>query len=148
MSVEQWHDRAPAGRDAGPTYFVGRRQFEAAEIYAVSDRDVHRLRSARRHGEPSLDWQGSSAAQMELSHLLISSVAKQRPSRDLQALFAVSVLSDLSDDGFVMDSDEIWGWLELAADERDFEPIQSQRRFWPGRLRTLWPGAQTPSTDV
>lgn len=147
MSVEERHHSAPPGREAGSTYFVGRRQFEAAEVYAVSATDVQRLRSAGLHGE-SLDWHGGSAAQMELSHLLISRVARRRPSRELQTLFVVTVLKNLSDDGFILESKEIWSWLLLAADEEDLAPVESHRRSWAGRLRTLLPGAPTPRGDV
>jgi hypothetical protein len=147
MSVEQRSHRAPQGRDGGSTYYVGRRQFEAPEVYAVTDRDVQRLRSARRYGEPGLDWNGSSAARMELSHVLISRVAGLSPSRELQARFVLGVLGELGDDGFVLETEDIWNWLLLASDEQDFVPAESHRRTWAGRLRTLLPGAGNPSSD-
>ena len=36
MSIEQPVDQAPTRREIEPTYFVGRRQFEAAEVYVVT----------------------------------------------------------------------------------------------------------------
>ena len=80
-------------------YFVGRREFEAAHVYEVTATRVEQLRSRHRSGEPSLDWHGPEAARMELSHLLISRVTKQRPSRDLRARFALYVLGRLPDGG-------------------------------------------------
>lgn len=139
MAVDQQHRRVPARRSTRSTYFVGRRQGEAAEVYAVSAKDVTRLRSERRYGETGLDWHGSSAARMELGHALISRIAKQRPSRELQARFALYVLSHLPDDGFVLDSEQIWRWLLAAADEQDFLPAGRAPRSWARRLRTLLP---------
>ena len=48
-------DRTTAGRshdprdlrESGRVYFVGRRQFESAEVYAVTGTDVDRLRGSR-----------------------------------------------------------------------------------------------------
>jgi hypothetical protein len=148
MSVDQQHDRVLHGRRADATYFVGRRQFEAAEVYAVSGAGVDRLRSTGRHGEPSLDWHGSSAARLELSHLLIARVAGRRPSHELETLFAVTVLGNLGDDGFILDAEEIRGWLAIATDEDDFATVESHRRSWTGRLRALFHGGQTSRTDV
>ena len=69
MAIEQQHHPAQRRRQARPLHFVGRRQGEAAEVYAVSATEVTRLRSACRFGEPILDWHGSGAARMELSHV-------------------------------------------------------------------------------
>ena len=80
MSIEQPVDQAPTRREMEPTYFVGRRHFEAAEVYVVTATVADRVRSTRRYGQLSLDWQGSSSARMELSHVLISHVAEQRPA--------------------------------------------------------------------
>ncbi len=148
MSIEQPIDQAPTRREMEPTYFVGRRDFEAAEVYVVTATVADRLRSTRRYGQLSLDWQGSSSARMELSHVLISHVAEQRPACELEERFALYVLSGLPDDGFVLDADEIWRWLKVASDDRDFLPTKPASRSWVGRLRTLWPGALTPSLHV
>jgi len=148
MSIEQPVDQAPTRREIEPTYFVGRREFEAAEVYVVTATDAARLRSARRYGQLSLDWDGSSSAKMELSHLMISHVAEQWPTRELEERFALYVLSGLPDDGFVLDADDVWRWLRVASDDGDFLPTKPASRSWVGRLRTLWPGALTPSLHV
>jgi hypothetical protein len=114
----------------------------------VTATNVARLRSARRYEQPSLDWHGSSSARMELSHLLIGHVAEQRPSHELEERFALYVLSGLPDDGFVTDADEIWRWLRVASDDRDFLPAKPASLSWTRRLRTFWPGALTPSLHV
>jgi hypothetical protein len=53
---------------------------------------------------------------MELSRLLISRVTKRRPSRDLQARFALYVLERLPDGGFVLDARDLSRWLRVAGD--------------------------------
>jgi hypothetical protein len=148
MSVEQRVDQLPTRRRAESIYFVGRRQFEAVEVYVVSASDVARLSSARRYGQPSLDWNGTGSARMELSHLLITHVVEQRPSRELEERFALYVLSGLPDDGFVLDAGAIWRWLRVAGDEHDFLPASPPSRSWVGRLRTLLPGAPTHGPHV
>ena len=97
------------------SYFVGRRKTEA-EVYEVTMTNVERLVSRRGARVTSLDWHGSEAARMELSHLLISRVAKHRPSRDLKARFALYVLGRLPDAGFVLESDDVQRWLRVAGD--------------------------------
>ena len=126
-------------------YFVGRRLFEASEVYAVTASNVERLRSRRRYGEPSLDWRGSRAARLELSDILISRVAKGRPTRKLEERFSLYVLDQLPDGGFVLDSDDIWGWLRLASDSDDFAPARSERRSW---LRSLFGANPGVSADA
>ena len=124
------------------TYFVGRRQLDAAEVYAVTPTDVQQLRSDREYGERILDWHGSSRAAMELSHALLSKVAELRPSRDLDERFALYVLGQLPDEGFVLDAKEVWRWLLLASDPQDFASGHAERHSWSGRLRTLFGGAE------
>jgi hypothetical protein len=121
------------------TYFVGRRPFEAAEIYFVTAAGVERL-------EPNLDWRGSSAARMKLGDLLIRRVASQRPSRELKARFALYVLDHLPDGGFVLDSEDVQRWLALASDPEDFGPAHG--RSWSGRLRGLLRGTATHKTHA
>ena len=99
------------------TYFVGRRPFEAAEIYVVTATDVERF-------ERNLDWRGTAEARMKLSDLLIRRVTSQRPSRELKARFALYVLDHLPDGGFVLDSDDVQRWLRLASDPEDFGPAK------------------------
>jgi hypothetical protein len=135
MHIEQ-RSTAPARREAPPTYFVGRRLFEAAEVYAVTADDLERLHSLRRYGAPALDWHGDEAARMELGHALIRRVAEQRPSRELVARFALYVLDRLPDGGFVLDADDVWGWLRLASEPADFLEEES-RHSWADRLRIL-----------
>jgi hypothetical protein len=142
MTVKQLRRHVPVRRGAGPAYFVGRRRDEAAEVYAVSAKEVRRLWSARRYGESNLDWHGSTAARMELSHLLIARIAEQLPSRELQSRFVLYVLSNLPDDGFVLHADEIRRWLLAASDEQDFLPADRAPWSWAGRLRSLLPGSR------
>jgi hypothetical protein len=120
------------------TYFVGRRLFEAAEIYFVTATDVERL-------DPNLDWHGSPAARMKLSDLLISRVTSQRPSRELKARFALYVLDHLPDGGFVLDSGDVRRWLALGSDPEDFGP---PGRSWTGRLRGFLRGPATHKTHA
>jgi hypothetical protein len=143
MRAEQHDRQLPARRESRRLYFVGRRQGEVADVYAVSADDVRRLQSARRGGESKLDWNGSGEEKMELGHLLISRIVEQRPSRELQARFALYVLSNLPYDGFVLHADEIWRWLLAAADERDFLSASAAPRSWPRRLRSLLPAVPT-----
>lgn len=119
-------------------YFVGRRLFEAAELYAVSAAGVDRLRS---EADPGLDWHGERGARMELSQVLISRVAEQQPSRELKERFALYVLDRLPDGGFVLDSDDVRRWLKLASDPEDFAPAEPPRPSLAGRLRALLPHA-------
>jgi hypothetical protein len=140
MPVEQNRD-VPGRRLLGPAHLVGRREDGVAEVYEVSAGEAVRLSSAR--GVEDLDWHGSTAARLELGHLVISRIAGQRPSPELQARFALYVLSTLPHDGFVLDVDDIWGWLLAAASEQDFLPSESAPRSWGGRLRSLLPGAST-----
>ena len=99
MSAEEHLTGTPEGRPADQavahSYFVGRRASQTAEVYEVTATGVERLRSTRRSREESLDWRGSRVARMELSRLLIRRVLNQRPSRDLQARFALYVLGRL-----------------------------------------------------
>lgn len=99
-----------------PVAFVGRRVFEAAELYALSSHGVELLRSQRRYGSPQLDWQGGYAPVMELSHELLTRVSGRTPSEELAASFAVDVLTDLPDTGFVIDADEIEVWIAYASE--------------------------------
>lgn len=70
---------------------------------------------------------------------------EQRPSRELQARFALYVLRELPHDGFVLDAEEIWRWLRVAGDERDFLAATAEPRTWAGRLRSLLPAIHVPS---
>jgi hypothetical protein len=133
MRVEQ-RPASPVRRQAPPTYFVGRRLFEAAEVFAVTAGEVERLRPMRNHAGSTLDWHGGEAARMELSNVLISRVAEERPSRELQARFALYVLERLPDGGFVLDADDVWGWLRLASEPRDFIPAAQPKPSWTDRL--------------
>jgi hypothetical protein len=145
MSLEQQPRHRSLRQPETHTYFVGRRSFDAAEVYAVTSTDVQRLRSDGEYGERLLDWNRSSRAGMELSHALLSKVAELRPSRDLDERFALYVLAQLPDDGFVLDSSEVWRWLLMASDPQDFAPGESERHSWSERLRTLLRGAEAHS---
>ena len=137
MSAKQHHLRKPPRADEQtPTrcYFVGRREFEAADVYEVTAAGVERLRSQRRYGESSLDWHGTQAAKMELSHLLITRVSETRPSRDLQKRFSIYVLARLPDGGFVLDANDLARWVRVAGDARTAAPSPWAVRSWLGRL--------------
>jgi hypothetical protein len=123
------------------SYFVGRRGSDAAEVYEVTETSVERLRSRRRYGESSLDWRGSDVSQMELSHLLISRVTKQRPSRDLMARFSLYFLTRLAYEGFVLDSDGLSRWLRIAGDDHESVPAPPPRRSWLGQRRARFGGS-------
>ncbi len=134
MSEEQRLAHTPTRRAPQPTeahsYFVGRRESEAAEVFAVAVTSVERLRSKPGPRESSLDWHGSEAVRMELSHVLISRIIGQRPSRALQARFALYVLNRLPRDGFVLDSHDLSRWLRIADDAHESAPAPTPRRSW------------------
>jgi hypothetical protein len=148
MSVEQHHGQAPPRHAAPHTYIVGRRPFEDPEIYVVSATAVERLRSARPDAGASLDWHGRSSVQMELSELVISRVAGQRPSRRLATAFVLYVLAHLPHGGFVLDSEEVSGWLWLASDPEDFAPEPARKRSITSRLRGLFGGPAIHGTNA
>jgi len=137
MSGEQ----RPVRRADANTYFVGRRAFEAPEVFAVTARDVERLGSGRRYGGSGLDWHGGEADRVELSRQLISRVVEQRPSRELQARFALYVLDRLPEGGFVLNADDVWRWLRVASDPDDFAPAHHSRLSWSEKLRAPFRGA-------
>jgi hypothetical protein len=120
-----------------PAYFVGRRPYEAPEVYAVTRQQVKRLRPAGEGGVLSLDWEAPDARALELSHVLLTSVAYVSPSRDLQEQFVYDVLAQLPDDGFVLDSDSIWKWLLQVGQVDEFADSGTARRSW---LSRLWGG--------
>ncbi len=62
-------------------------------------------------------------------------VVEQRPSREVQARFALYVLDRLPDGGFILDADDVWRWLKLASDPEDFSQENSSRPSGRGRLR-------------
>ena len=93
-------------------YFVGRRPYEAPEVYAVTADRVVRLHPVSEGGVLSLDWHSPDARALELSQVLLTSVVCLTPSRGLKEHFMHDVLSRLPDDGFVLDSEEIWRWLQ------------------------------------
>jgi hypothetical protein len=123
MSAEEHLIGRPARQAAqqreAHSYFVGRREFETTEVYEVTDAHIERLRSRHRVGAADLDWHGTEAARMELSRLLISRVTKRRPSRDLQARFALYVLERLPDGGFVLDAEDLSRWVRVAGEVDD-----------------------------
>jgi hypothetical protein len=137
MSAEDHLTGTPEGRPADQgvahSYFVGRRASHTAEVYEVTATSVERLRSTRRSGEESLDWRGSHVVRMELSRLLIRRVLNQRPSRDLQARFALYVLGRLPAGGFVLESDDLARWLRIAGDDDAPATGSARPRSWLGR---------------
>jgi hypothetical protein len=125
-------DRATHRSRQPHTYFVGRRPYEAAEVYAVTDRDVHRLHRDRRDGPLSLDWRGRDA--LELSHVLLARVAGMTLRRELAEEFALSILAGLPEDGFVLDSDEIWRWLRAVSESHCCVQFEPPPESWLARL--------------
>ena len=130
-------DALPRRRTIPQTYFVGRRPFEAPELYAVTRADVERLRSAQHHAEPALDWRGDDAAQLELSDLLLARVLEPTAPRELTVRFARSVLAALPEEGFVIDADAVWGWVLVASgSEERSSNVPRLRRSWLAGLLT------------
>lgn len=147
--------RARRGR-ARHTYFVGRRPYEAPEIYAVTEDDVRRLRPGRRHGPltrieapVTFDWHAADARALELSHVLLTSVAGgHRPRRELEERFVLDVLAALPDDGFVLASDAILRWLDEARGPRDSPQLEPPPWSRLQRLRGVFRRkTKAPITD-
>ena len=135
---------------AGHTHFVGRRPHEAAELYAVTDDDVQRLRPDRCDGPLALDWHSADARALELSHILLTSVTGgHRIPRELEERFALDVLAALPDDGFVLESDAILRWIHTALEPEDSAQLQAPRRSWLQRLRAVFRRkTKAPITDA
>ena len=134
----QQRDRAAHRRRQPHTYFVGRRPNEAAEVYAVTQSDVQRLHRDSRDGQLSLDWHGLDARSLELSRVLLARVACITPRRELAEQFALSILAGLPDYGFVLDSDEIWRWLQTGSGLHDVARVEPRRESWLARLSTAF----------
>jgi hypothetical protein len=94
-------------------YFVGRREFESAEVYRVTIAEVERIRPDHPGRAVNLDWAGDDSALLELSHVLLSMTAERAPSSELEAGFALLVLAELPEEGFVLDCEEIRRWLRI-----------------------------------
>lgn len=122
-------------RKSARTYFVGRREFGTAELYAVSASDVERLRADRQHDGAALDWRGGDATVLELGCLLLERVVEPPPSSALTTHFARSVLAALPKQGFVLDFDAVWRWALLASRSEKHSSRESRmHRPWFGRL--------------
>ena len=118
------------------TYFVGRRPYEAPEVYAVTEKQVRRLRHTRPDGPVDLDWHAGDAQALALSRVLLTSVACDRPPPgDLEERFALEVVAALPDAGFVLESDEILQWLDEAWEPDDTPQPEPPRRSRLARLR-------------
>ena len=78
----------------------------------------------------------------------ITRVTKQRPSRDLQARFALYVLNRLPAGGFVIDSNDLWRWVRVAGDAHDSVPEPGLRPSRSGRLSARFGGSPRPTTDA
>ena len=125
-------------RQTPPTYFVGRRPYEAAELYAVSANDVQRLRPKLADPTVAVDWHRGDAVRMEISRAVLSRVIARRPSRALVRCFALDVLPQLPDGGFVLDSDEVWQWLRRTADPQDLARRAPRLLSWARWLRNIF----------
>jgi hypothetical protein len=145
------HDQALRRRKAPHTYFVGSRQFGAPLVFAVTAYNVEPLHPQRSKRAENLDWRGSAYALIELSHVLLTRIAEQRPAPALEARFALCVLAPLPEEGFVLDSNHVWLWLRLTSQPEDFlEPDRPRRRAGVTRLlagfRDITAYLRTPGT--
>jgi hypothetical protein len=131
-------DRATHPRQQRHTYFVGRRPDEAAEVYAVTENDVRRLDREWFDGPPSLDWRGHDARVLQLSRVLLARVTGITPPRELAERFALSILADVPDDGFVLGSDEVWRWLRTVSAPHAVARAKPRREWWLARLSTAF----------
>jgi hypothetical protein len=114
----------------GHTYLVGRRPFEAAELYALTGDHVERLRPGHRDGVSTLYWRGGPDELLGLSHAVLSRVCGQRSSPEVERHFA-SFLARLPYGGFVIDGDEIEQWLRKMSDELSAgEPARRSPARW------------------
>ena len=130
------------------TYFVGRRPYEAPEVYAVTANDVRRLRLTRRDGPVDLDWHAGDAQALALSRVLLTTVASDRRARDLEESFGLDVLAALPDEGFVLKSDDILRWIDEVWEPGDSPQSEPPRRSRLGRLRAAFHRkTKAPSTD-
>lgn len=102
------------------TFFVGRRPLEAPEVYLVTATAVERLHSEERFGTPALDWFAPDDAAMELAHALLTRLVIATPSQRLTVLFALDVISQLDDDGFVLSFAQILGWAHEFSQPGDW----------------------------
>jgi hypothetical protein len=100
------------------TYFVGRRQFEAAELYVLTGDHVERLCPAHRDRAATLDWRGGPDELLALSHAVLVRICRERSPAELERRFAW-FLARLPYDGFVIDGDEIEQWWRTVGDELD-----------------------------
>ena len=136
MSAELHRPRRSRARH---TYIVGRRPYEAPEVYAVTEDDVRRLRPDRYGSPLALDWHAGDARSIELSHVLLTSVTgRHRPSPELEERFALDVLAVLPDDGFVLESDVILRWLREAGEPGDSAQLEPPRRSRLEWLRAVF----------
>jgi hypothetical protein len=126
-------DRAAHPRRQRHTYFVGRRPDDAAEVYAVTENDVRRLDRGWL-GPPSLDWRGHHARVLQLSRVLLARVTGITPPRELAEQFALGILADLPDDGFVLGSDEVSRWLRTVSAPHAVARAKPRREWWLARL--------------
>jgi hypothetical protein len=116
---------------------VGRRAYEAPEVYAVTRGGVRRLKPARGGGALALDWSAADARALELSHVLLTAVVPIAPDRALEERFMHDVVLRMPDDGFVLGSDVIVGWLKRNGPVRRFaHPRRAASRLPLARLRS------------
>jgi hypothetical protein len=123
------------------TTFVGRRPAGVVELYLVSDRDVRRIEAESGEGQVVPDWCGSAPSLLALSRLLLASASAEPLSPALESRFALSVLSWLPDDGFVLDADSVRDWIRRANGR--YATVPTSRRPWRLRLAQLIRGTVT-----
>jgi hypothetical protein len=133
-----FHHRRPLldrRREPEPyTYFVGRRADRAPQVYAVTDGDVRRLHGGRHSAPLALDWHAEDTRSLELSHSLLTTVAGAAPPREIAEQFARGVLSVLPEDGFVLESWWVRGWLQQEMEVLEARRAEPGRQSWLGGL--------------
>ena len=134
-----WPKRPVPPPDA---YFVGRRPYEAAEVYLVERDRVERLRSDSLGATVALDWRLGPTELLELSHALLTRAGGFETSRELEVRFAL-ILREFPESGFVLNAEVVADWLDNTGDgdpaPRTERPAPSRLRRLRSALRRWWP---------
>jgi hypothetical protein len=120
----------PADPPAGaPTSLAGRRTPDGPEVYAMSPDGVEQLQSSNRYGSSRLEWTDSHLSMIELSHVVLVRVAGLHPSLHVATLFAADVVMRLPKDDWVLDSRDVWLWIEAMSVPRDWSAVDDPREL-------------------
>ena len=93
------------------TYFVGRRPYEAAEVYLVQCHGVERLRHRGIGERITLDWRGEPAELLALSREILSKAVGVEPPHELEMRLAL-LIKQFPTDGFVLSGETVMTWLD------------------------------------